>query len=690
RAATGMAGPARLAGLRAAATASDLAWTRKGGDALRAGLRLSGSLDGLTLSDLSLQRLAAALQGPLTVDGAGAAVRLAGDANGHGAWTGLGAPGPGDSRDMAAVKRAVRGFRIAAPGLTLTTEGAALARPLRLLPDAGGEASLAPQGGGYRLTLAGGGLPEVEADVRSARLVPGGLEASGRIRAALSIGPIVDGQFDAAGALRVVDGQVSFSGERCAQVQAARLEFGANDVTALKGQLCPAGGPLLALGQGDWRIAGRAQAVSADVPFLQARASGAAGAVDLGQSHGALGARMTLVQAQLEDLAPRQRFRPLAISGQAGLARDQWTAELAARLPNGPPIGAARLSHDAHSGRGEVAIDTGVLTFAAGGLQPNQLSPLAAAIGSPAQGAAQFTGRFDWTPDGTASGGVLHIPRLDFASPAGGVTGLSGDVAFVSLAPLTAAPGQVLRAQGLAAFVPVTGLSTTFGLDAEALTISGGEAVVGGGKVRIESLAIPLAADQPIRGVLDFEGVQLRDVVEASPFGDQMDLDAKVSGRVPFEVQDGKVRVAEGELRAIQPGRLSIRRTALSSVKADGAIAAPAGTPAAPATTDTVTDFAYQAMENLAFDTLDAAVDSRSDGRLGVLFHIVGRHDPPQRQELTLTWLEVIRGDFMNRKLPLPSGTQVNLTLDTTLNLDDLLKDYADYQRLRGSPRVQP
>jgi hypothetical protein len=31
----------------------------------------------------------------------------------------------------------------------------------------------------------------------------------------------------------------------------------------------------------------------------------------------------------------------------------------------------------------------------------------------------------------------------------------------------------------------------------------------------------------------------------------------------------------------------------------------------------------------------------------------------------------------------------VNLTLDTTLNLDELLADYTDYQRLRGSPKVQ-
>jgi hypothetical protein len=191
--------------------------------------------------------------------------------------------------------------------------------------------------------------------------------------------------------------------------------------------------------------------------------------------------------------------------------------------------------------------------------------------------------------------------------------------------------------------------------------------------------------------VLNFDGVQLHDIVEASPFGDKVEFDAKVSGRIPFEVQAERVRILGGSLKAIQPGRISIQRTALTGVSASTSVETPAGAPPAPEPPpDTFTDFAYQAMENLAFDTLEATVASREDGRLAVLFHIVGRHDPPKKQEIRLSLLDLIRRDFMNRQLPLPSGTGVNLTLDTTLNLDDLLKDYADYQRLRSSPPVQP
>jgi hypothetical protein len=200
---------------------------------------------------------------------------------------------------------------------------------------------------------------------------------------------------------------------------------------------------------------------------------------------------------------------------------------------------------------------------------------------------------------------------------------------------------------------------------------------------------VPLVKDAPMTGVLDFDAVQLHDLVEASPFGDRVDLDARVSGRVPFESRAGTVRIAGAELHAVQPGRLSIQREALTGVAASGSVAVPKGPIAAVPANDTFTDFAYQAMENLAFDTLNAAVASQADGRLGVLAHIIGRHDPPQRQEIKLSLFDLIGRKFLNRPLPLPSDTGVDLTLDTTLNLDDLLTDYADYQRLRGSHPVQ-
>ena len=330
-----------------------------------------------------------------------------------------------------------------------------------------------------------------------------------------------------------------------------------------------------------------------------------------------------------------------------------------------------------------------MLTFSEGGLQPADLSPLAEAVGAPAVGSAKFSGRFDWSPEGSASSGVVSIPGLDFRSPAGPVKGLRGQIAFSSLAPLKAAPGQELAVDEVQSMVVLSALTARFELADNLLKVEGGEASVGGGKVRVETLEVPLAPGAPTRGVLIVEGVQLRDIVEASPFGDKVDLDAKVSGRIPFEMAGSRIRISGGELHADQPGRLSIDRAALTGVAAGG-VPADAAPPGAPDPNETFTDFAYQAMENLAFQTLDLTLASREDGRLGLLFHIVGRHDPPQKQEIRLTLMDLIQRRFLGRKLPLPSGTGVNLTLDTTLNLDDLVSDWMDFQKARSSGPVQP
>ena len=692
-AAGGVAGP-----VQATASAEQLRWTRKGGDAVQAKLAASATLDSFTQGELTLAKVVAAARGPVALSRRGLDLELASSALGHGAWTGFGAPTKEDSAEIAATKRAAAGFRFAAPAVTVRSAGGALrgqlVQPARLIPDRGGAVTLAPAGAGWRLTAAGGGLPQVDASISRVALIPGGAIAAGRIKTALSIGPVEQAVFDASGVLRLDGGTASFTGDRCAQVSARRLNFGGNDVHNLVNRLCPAGGPLLTLAGGDWRILGRAEDTAAEVPFLQAKIAKGAGALDLASRRGELLANMTIAGAEVIDAAPQTRFRPAGLTGQAQLARGLWNASLHIRDGAGRPLATALLKHEVASGRGHVDIDTATLRFAPGGLQPAELSPIAAPIGSPAEGEARFTGGFAWTLKTQTSSGVLEIPHLDFVSPAGKVSGLSGRVTFDSLAPaLVAAPGQTLQVASIAsALGPITDAHLVFGLQPDALRVTGGQAAIGGGVIRLESLEVPLNPGQPIHGVLGLEGLQLHDLVESSPFGDKVDLTAKVSGRVPFTVQGEKVRVEGGSLHAVEPGRLSIQRSALTGVEASGAVDAPGAPPAvAPeASTDTFSDFAYQAMENLSFSTLSAEVDSRPDGRLAVLFHIIGKHDPPQHQEIRLTWADLIQKKFLNRKLPLPSGTGVDLTLDTTLNLDDLLSDYAEFRRLHGSAQVQP
>ena len=689
QAANGVAGP-----LRGVLAAEDLAWRRRNGDAVSANVTASANLDSYRRADARLERASIAVRGPVALDRRGVEADLVASALGHGAWNGLGPPAAGDSAEIVAVRRAARGFRFAAPGLALRADAGrfsfAVLQPVRLTPDAGGAVVLAKAGSGWRLSAAGGGLPKIDADIRSFALESGGAVASGRVRAGLSIGPIRDGDFEAAGTLRIAGGETSFTSAGCARLAAARLDFGGNDVTKVSGRLCAAGGPLIRLGRGDWRIAGRAEDFAGNVPFLQARFSNAAGSVQAGSRGGQLDAQARFT-AQAADAAAQTRFRPVEVAGAARLGGGLWTSDLSIRGGAGTRIAQVALRHDAVSGQGGMTIETGPLRFAQGGLQPAALSPMAAVIGSSAEGEAQFSGAFAWTPKNATSSGVLEVAGLDFQSPLGRVSGLSGRVVFSSLAPLTAQPGQSLQAAEIATPIgPLARAEARFGLRAEALEVSQAQAAVGGGLVRVERLEVPLSTGRPIRGVLHLDAAQLHDVVEASPFADRVDLDARMSGAIPFTIEGEKVRVSGGALHAVQPGRLSIRRTALTAVEASGGAAAPRAPTAPQVPTDAFSDFAYQAMENLAFTTLAVSIDSRPNGRLGMIFHVIGKHDPPQHQEIRIPVFDLVGRKFLNRKLPLPSGTGVDLTLDTTLNLDDLLSDYAGVQRLHGSASVQP
>jgi hypothetical protein len=425
-------------------------------------------------------------------------------------------------------------------------------------------------------------------------------------------------------------------------------------------------------------VNGALRDVAAQAPFLALAFTEASGTLTATGSRAGLDLDARISTAVVNDTTTPRRFNALTAQGRAGLASDQWSGAFDLAR-SGNPLGRLTLAHDGTTGRGGVTIDAPALAFAEDGLQPADLSPLAAEfVQSPAMGSASFTGRIDWSPDlpeGGSSSGRLIVPGLDFVSPAGPVKGLTGTIDFINLAPLTTAPGQTLRVATLESIAPFTELDLTFALDEAAITVDGGAIQAAGGTVRVEPFSVPLDR-RPFSGVIVLERVQLGELIAGAGFGDKVDLDALVSGRLPFTYDpDTGVRITGGRLAADQPGRLSIQREALTGLEAGGGGAVPPGT---------VEDLAYQAMENLAFDVLSADVNSLDEGRIGVLFRIVGRHDPPQRQEIRLSLAELISREFLNRPLPLPSNTGIDLTLDTTLNVNQLVSDLLEVNRARN------
>ena len=661
------------------------------------------SVEGAVAADLSQARFdelsLARTRGRFDVDfetGRATPLVLTGSlASAQGRWPLFGPAAADDVPELAQMKRALGAFSVSLPGLRLTGGDSGVAVILtqagRLTPANGGVLTVNPaatpvyigrpgQMGGGALSLSatrGRGLPQATFAVPDWRLTDGGFQATLDGRAALDFGLARGLEVRTRGVLATDNGRLTYAPAECLTFTAERLELEENDVTDLAGGLCASGGPLVVSQNGRWRAGGRLDEVSASAPFLAMTFEDIEGTAFATGSNAGLGLEARIASADVLDATRPRRFNPLTATGSATLVDERWTGALYVAR-NGIVLGGLTLAHDGVAGEGGVVIDAPDLVFAEGGLQPADLSPLAADfVQSPATGSASFTGRLDWSddlPEGSSSGRLV-IPGIDFVSPAGPVKGLSGTIDFTNLAPLTTAPDQTLRVASLETVAPLTDLDLTFALDKAAFTIAGGEISAAGGTVRVEPFSVPLNGGA-FAGVIVLDRVQLGDLIAGSGFGDRVQLDAVVSGRLPFTSDpDAGVRISGGTLYAAQPGRLSIQREALSDLEAGGGGEVPP---------NTVEDLAYQAMENLAFDVLTADVNSLDEGRVGVLFHIVGRHDPPQRQELRLTLAELISREFLNRPLPLPSNTGIDLTLDTTLNLNQLVSDLLAVNRARN------
>jgi hypothetical protein len=179
------------------------------------------------------------------------------------------------------------------------------------------------------------------------------------------------------------------------------------------------------------------------------------------------------------------------------------------------------------------------------------------------------------------------------------------------------------------------------------------------------AFTVDLANPGRIDGAADLTSISLSSLVTASNLGSKVKLDGKVSGHVPFSAGPDGFRIVNGHVQADGPGHLSIDRSLWT--QGAGATA-----------TNAVQDFAYQALEHLAFDQLSADLNSVAGGRLQVVFHIKGRSDPPQPQQAQVGLIDLINGTALQKPIPLPNGTPIDLTLDTSLNFDELLKSYGE------------
>lgn len=591
----------------------------------------------------------------------------------------------GDPAQQRALADFLQRFEARASRISLTARNGdfdiALAGPVTLRSRSGGEAILTPRGrfaliggkpGGFDVAVKGGGLPTLQASVSSWSYRAGAIDARLAFKGALNAPPADKAVVDAEGVLAIRGRRTTFTLTRCATARAETVDFGEVDLTNASASVCPSGQPLVVADGGGWRLRGRFQDGKTEIPIWQVAAAEASGVFDVGGSGDLDRANIDLAALRLSDTTEAARFNPVRASGGVSLANGVWQGAFPITSDDRDPVGTFHLTHNVASGVGQGRIDATALTFSKEGLQPVEVLPVAEIIRD-AEGQAQFAGVLNWGPDGVTSSGAVIVPSLNFQSPAGKVTGLTTAIEFSSLAPLVTAADQKITIQRLDAITPLENIQAQFELAADTAQIDSATATLAGGQVSVEPLALPLAKDQTITGVINLSRIDIGKIVADTSLADRIKVDAIVDGRLPFEMGPDGVRFREGRLHAVQPGRISISRTVLSNVETGAAEANPMDATPPAEEFNAVQDFAYQAMENLNFTVLEAELNSLDEGRLGVLFKIQGEHAPAVAEEARISIQEAMAGTAFKRRIPLPKGTPVNLTLDTSLNFDELL-----------------
>ena len=569
--------------------------------------------------------------------------------------------------------------------------------------------------GGFNLNVSGGGLPQLRLGVASYRYRVDQnralLDADAEFATALSYGSFRGIDLKGNGKLQMAGDRLRFDAPQCAdlalasyaaagvdlvrdlkgrfcgaalQITGDRMQFdlatcadvsfaafvngGADQIRDAKGRLCAVPNrPVFVSRPSGWQTEARVTDATTRLVAAGAAVSNGVARIQLsGDATAIRSGTITLEQTNIADLQSTPRFQPISAGGTMRVAGDDWTGDIALSLRE-RRLASVAVKHALNTGAGEAAISVRGLAFEPNMFQPADIAPFLSAFGSRVRGAVDFTGRFSWTKDSMASEGRLVVPGMDLQSPFGAARQLKTELTFTSLLPVALRPAQTVTIDRIDLPVPLEQVSATFSYTPEALRLDAAAAGAAQGRAVLDPMTYSFAPGATSRGTLRLQNINLQPLVEAAGLTDRMSVQARIDGVVPFTLGPDGVRFADGRVAANAPGRLSIRREALTASVGTGDGATPP---------NAVQDFAYQALEHLAFERLEGVVNSQPMGRLGVLLHLVGQNDPPQAAEARVGVIDLLRGRAFDKPLPLPKGTPIDLTLDTSVNLDELLESY--------------
>ena len=510
-------------------------------------------------------------------------------------------------------------------------------------------------GGPLTLSLAGGGMPGLMLTANDIQTDKPAADLS--LNAHFDFYTLHGAALAARGRATFDNGTFAFAAKDCAPASMTR--FAAGDLARdIKGNICAA---RITANADGWRFDASARDVAMALPIGTARLADGAGTLSFSGKGADFGGAVHVTGGKVSDAAPTTRFNPLTGGGNIKLASGAWTGVIAMADEKGHALGDVSFRHDMAKAAGGATINAPKITFTSDGLQPVMLSPLLAVL-SHAEGNAAFSGELTWSTTGATSHGALDVGGLDFLSPMGKAHTTQSHIVLRSLLPPITETGQHLSIARIDWTIPFSALALDFSASPLAFRIDALKSGFAEGQLTLGALSVDLTGTGRTQGQAVMKSIALAPLIAASNLSSKVKLEGKVTGTIPFTLGPEGFRIVNGKLAADGPGRLSIDRSLWGEAIAINA----------------VQDLAYQALETLAFDQLTAEINSVAAGRLQILFHIKGKSAPGKPQQAEIAVADVLDGSALSKPIALPDGTPIDLTLDTSLNFDELLKSYAE------------
>lgn len=350
-------------------------------------------------------------------------------------------------------------------------------------------------------------------------------------------------------------------------------------------------------------------------------------------------------------------FSPVAAAGEASLEGGDARFSYVLTTPEGRRLGRGEGFHDMLKARGETVFSLGDIVFTANGLQPNRIIPLLKGIVDAAEGGADGTVRFGWSPGGVTSSGEFSLNNVSFGGPTRAVTrtsAVSGVVRLTNLMPVTTDGLQTIEVGAVDLDALQLGLGViTFELPGDdSVHIAKAEFPWFGGSIGVYGATAQLTGEAvvPLRAA----SVDLAQVLSYVNV-EGLSGEGQFTGELPLLFEEGRARIENGYFQSEGPGVLSY--------EGKGTDAASSGNDQAQVAFDLLRDFRY--------DSMKVTVGGPLDGRLDFVVALAGT------------------GQLTVPKQPFIGAKKTRVPVRYTISLDAPLTALLNQARLSQDIRLQ-